>query len=170
MRLEIRAAGSLSAAEQSYISEWAHKIFDGQDQGLKWAKADWLALIWEGNELASQVEIVERSAKVGEQPVRLGGVGGVATGPAWRRRGLATLAMQQAMEFMRTELDVEFGLLICDTEKVPFYARLGWQLAGELLVIDQPAGKIDFPTPVMVWPCQGKEWPVGTIDLCGLPW
>lgn len=170
MKLEIRSASSLSAAERFYIEDRALKIFGAQDQGLEWAQGDWFVLIWEGEELASQVEIVDRIALVGGKPLRLGGIGGVATWPAWRRRGLAALAVQKAMEFIRAELGVEFGLLICDAEKLPFYARMGWQEAGASLLIDQPGGKIVFQTPVMVWPCQEKEWPEGEIDLCGRPW
>lgn len=172
MKLEVRSTGSLSTAEQSYIADWAYKIFEGQDLGLEWANGDWQVLVWEGDELASMVEIVERTGKVGEKPVKLAGIGGVATWPAFRKRGLATTAMQKAMDFISAQLDAEFGLLVCDIEKIPFYGRLGWQVVDEsLLVIEQPGGKMDFPSIVMVWPChEGKEWPAGKIDLCGPPW
>jgi predicted acetyltransferase len=117
------------------------------------------------------VEIVERIGTVNGQPVKLGGIGGVTTLPEWRRRGLASIALQRAATFMREELHVEFGLLGCEREMAPFYGRLGWEIADAPLVFDQPSGKTTFADAVtMVLPCAGKEFPRGTIDLCGLPW
>ena len=103
-------------------------------------------------------------------PLRVGGVGGVATSPRWQRRGLAQQLMEKAAAFMRADMGVEFGLLVCGDHMVPYYSRLGWQVVPGPLLVEQPQGKIIFPTTTMVLPLTGKPWPAGTIDLCGLPW
>ena len=71
---------------------------------------------------------------------------------------------------IRDELQVAFGLLICDECMIPFYSRLGWQVVEGPLMFDQPGGKVVFDDVTMVLPCAGENWPEGTIDLCGLPW
>ena len=170
MKLEIKAQSELTALEWATIRSSFIPIFAGDASGLEWSPVDWHVLVWEGNALASHVEIVERNGTVDEQPVILGGIGGVATLPAWRRRGLAAAALQAAAEFMRNDLQVDFGLLICGQGMIPYYQRLGWQLVPGPMVFDQPGGQITFHDPVMVLPCRKEEWPDGIIDLCGLPW
>ena len=99
-----------------------------------------------------------------------GEIGGVATLPEWRGRGLASVAMEKAAAFMDEELGVEFGLLLVDEVTAPFYRRLGWELVPGPLVFDQPGGKATFPELTMVLPFAGRKWPPGPIDLRGLPW
>ena len=118
----------------------------------------------------SHVEIINRMATVGGVSLRLGGIGGVATHPEWRGRGLATLALRLAEVWLRELLLADFGLLICSQARRPFYERLGWRVVDGPLVFDQPTGKVTFGDVTMVLPCLRSEWPTGTIDLRGLPW
>jgi predicted acetyltransferase len=120
--------------------------------------------------IVSQVGIVERTGMVDGKPVKLGGVGGVATYPNLQRNGLASAAMHMAAGFMMDSLKVDFGLLVCAREKEPFYRRLGWQEVTGPLVFDQPQGKVTFHDVIMILPCVQQDWPPGIIDLCGLPW
>jgi aminoglycoside 2'-N-acetyltransferase I len=120
--------------------------------------------------VVASLEIIERLAKVGEMPVRLGGIGGVATHPDWRRRGFASLLMQKAALFLKQEIKVDFGLLVCGEQRTQFYAGLGWQVVKGPLLIDQPSGKMALEAVIMVLPCAQQTWPEGIIDLCGLPW
>ena len=169
VRVEIRRSGELTPSEKEYLTGWSRRVFDGGPFDY-WADVDWHVLVWSEAELASHVEIIERTGMVDGRPVRLGGIGGVASAPEWRGRGLATVAMGKAAEFLCGDLGVEFGLLICGQEMMPFYHRLGWKVVKGPLVFDQPAGKVTFEDAVMVLPCTEQEWPAGTIDLCGLPW
>ena len=170
MRVEIRRSGEMTPSEQGDIGDLARRVFGTDGAGYTWADVDWHVVVWIENKLVSHVEIIERTGMVGGHAVRLGGIGGVATVPEWRGRGLATLAMDKAAEYLSGELSVEFGLLICGQEMEPFYRRLGWEVVHGPLVFDQPAGRVTFDDLVMVLPCQGRKWPTGTIDLCGLPW
>jgi predicted N-acetyltransferase YhbS len=121
--------------------------------------------------LISHLGIVERRVvAVGGQPIQLSGIGGVITHPAWRRRGIASAVLEQAVEFIRNELTAEFCLLLCREEIAPLYARFGWKCVEGPTTFQQPVGQITWPRLTMVLPCAGKEWPRGSIDLCGLPW
>jgi len=135
-----------------------------------WARAGWIHLTWEGERLRCHLEIFERQGEVAGEPVLLGGLGGLLTQPAYRGKGLATAAIGEAVRFMASELQVEFGLLVCEERLEPFYIRLGWETARSPLFFDQPDGRVQWPGSVMILPLGGRLWPEGAIDLCGLPW
>ncbi len=78
--------------------------------------------------------------------------------------------MLAAHAYMRDPMQVDFGLLICDDEKVHYYAKLGWELVSEEIWIDQPQGRISFKAHTMVLPVWKTKWPAGEIDLRGRPW
>lgn len=170
MEIEIKATSQLTPWEQEHILNWLLEEFDPDADGTVWSDVDWHVLVWLDGQLVSHAEIVERTGTVGGQPVKLGGVGGVVTRPAWRGRGLSSAALERAASFMRDELGVEFGLLICDEKLVPFYRRLGWQVVAGPLIFAQPGGAVSLSGAVMVLPCRGQTWPPGLIDLCGPPW
>jgi aminoglycoside 2'-N-acetyltransferase I len=171
MRFEIKASRQLSPDERILQSRLSAEAFPPDGDTTQWAEdSDWFVLVWEGQELVSNVGILERTITVGGQPVRVGGIGGVATGLAWRGRGFAGQAMKASAIFMHDTLAVEFGLLVCDTHMVPYYGKLGWQLVNCHTWMEQPQGKEPFTDPVMVLPVCKQDWPEGEIDLCGLPW
>jgi aminoglycoside 2'-N-acetyltransferase I len=172
MKIEIQSRGQMPEAEHKQMNHWLDQAFGHDELVIEWANDDWLVLVKYDDQIVSHVGIVERVGAVSGQPVKLGGVGGVATHPEYRRRGLAQAAMEKAAEFMRDELRVEFGLLICGGSMLPYYARLGWQSVEEPLMFDQPNGKVTFDklTKVMILPCTKQAWPLGVIDLCGPPW
>jgi len=170
MKIEVRHDGALTAAERDFIYRWSGEVFGAEAAEYMWSDVDWHVLVWDDGEIASHVEIVDRMGTVDGRPVRLGGIGGVATATAWQGRGLASAAVARAGAFMRGEMRVEFGLLVCAPEMVEFYGRLGWQEVSGPLLVDQPGGKVELEGPVMVLTCQGEAWPGGVIDLCGPPW
>ena len=135
-----------------------------------WADMDWHVLITVEGKLVSHLEIVERDAIVGQEGVRLAGIGGVLTLPEWRGRGLAQAGLQKAQAFMCEELNVDFGLLMCDQEMVTYYSTLGWLEVEGPLVYDQPEGKVTYDDRVMIFNCSDMGWPQGVIDIQGYPW
>ena len=170
MEIEIKRTDELTEAERAYINAWLIQQFGAESGDYEWSDVDWHVLLRVSRQLISHVEIVERTGTVAGQPVKLGGIGGVVTLPEWRGRGLATAALEPSAAFMRDELQVDFGLLICDEHMIPFYNRLGWQVVEGPLTFDQPGGKVVFDDVTMVLPCVGTDWPEGASDLCGLPW
>jgi len=170
MEIEIKTDSRLDPQVRVRLDQLIAEAFPPDDLKVEWAKSDWHVLVWEGDELTSHVEIVERIATVGGQPVRLGGIGGLATRPQWRRRGLAEAAMKAAQSFLRDRLAVDFGLLICDEKMTHYYGKIGWKLVSRSLLIGQKKGKVTFPAPTMILPVCKDQWPEGEIDLCGPPW
>jgi aminoglycoside 2'-N-acetyltransferase I len=168
----IRSAEDLTALERSQLNHLLDEAFSHDDFGraYQWAKSDWRLLLETQGEFVSHAGIVERTVTVEGLLVRVGGIGAVATAPRWQRRGLARQLLERAAGFMRSELRVDFGLLICGDDLIPYYGRLGWRVTPGPLWADQPQGKVKMPTAIMALSLTGLPWPSGAIDLCGLPW
>ena len=98
-------------------------------------------LLFEGDELISFAdgfvtderiltdEMFER-AKDHQEEGRWQMIFGVNTLPAYRRRGYASLLLRQVIEDARSA-GRSGVILTCKEEKIPFYARLGFENTGE---------------------------------------
>jgi predicted GNAT family N-acyltransferase len=170
MKIELKAESQLSESERLGLARLSAEAFPPDGEDTQWAQSDWHVLVWEGEEIVSHVEIVERTASVGGWPVRLGGIGGVSTLKAWRKRGLAEAALKVAVNTLRDPLGVDFGLLVCSEGMIPYYSKFGWKSIGGPMWIDQPKGRVLYKSPIMVLAVCKDEWPDGEIDLCGRPW
>jgi GNAT superfamily N-acetyltransferase len=171
LKIEIQSTANMPTPLRLFVRQWLRQIFGEDANPFTWAEPDWRVLVWQSEQLVSHVDITERTAWVGERPIRLGGIGGVATLPAWRKEGLATAALLQAAAFLYHSLQAEFGLLMCDPAMVPFYQRLGWATIHNPLTFEQPGGTIHMDGgAIMILPCRSQTWPPGPIDLCGPPW
>jgi len=172
LRFVIKRTKDLTAAEQHGVNTVAGLAFAGDTggQGFTWAGGDWQLMGSREDMIATSLGVVERNATVGGSPVRLGGIGGVATHPEWQRHGYGAALMHEANDFLRNELKVDFGLLVCSEKRSHFYVGLGWQIVKGPLMVDQPSGKVELKAVTMILPCTQENWPDGVIDLCGLPW
>jgi predicted acetyltransferase len=170
MRIEVKSAGELTTFERARQDCVVTSSLYAFLTGTKWATADWTVMVWEDDDLVTNVHIVERTVKVGGQPVRLAGIGNVATKVEWRKRGYATQAGNVARDFLHNPLKVDFGLMIATENMIPGYEKRGWKVVAQSMWIEQPDGKQIFTIPVMVLPVCKQDWPGGDIDLCGLPW
>jgi ribosomal protein S18 acetylase RimI-like enzyme len=125
--------------------------------GIEWSSHDWMALGFLKKELVTQLCLIKRGILVGEQPVWVAGVGGVATHSHWQRRGFASQLLRESKTFMYDKMCVPFGLLICAEETQTVYVIQN----GEHRTLD---------TCVMILPLTTQAWLPGVINLCGLPW
>jgi predicted acetyltransferase len=170
MKIEIKSAEQWSTFEKARQDCVVTSSLYAYQTGMRWASPDWAVMVWEGEEMVSNVHIITRTAKAGEEAVRLGGIGNVATKVEWRKRGYSKAAVQVAMDFLRDPLGVDFGLMITTENMVPSYTKLGWKVVAQTMRVQQPDGAIFLHYPVLVLPVCSQEWPAGVIDLCGLPW
>ncbi len=185
MKLVLVRAVDIDEALSQRLEAWLSQVFDEPVDDYIGAVPGWRLLALEGDLPVGHVDITERTVLVDGQPLQVGGIGGVATLEGWRRRGIATAALQCAADFLGDELAVPFGLLFCDPALVPFYAKLGWQeIPGPLVydqpdpcepgleqaVADRPVHKVLLDGAAMVLPCLEQNWPAGLVDLCGFPW
>jgi predicted acetyltransferase len=170
MKMEVKSARELSTFEKARQDCVVTSSLYAFLIGTKWASADWTVMVWEDEDLVTNIHIIERMALVGDQPVRLGGIGNVATKVEWRRRGYATEALKLAVDYLHDPLKVDFGLMIATEKMIPGYEKRGWRVVAKSMLIEQPDGKKTFDIPVMTLPVLKQEWPEGEIDLCGYPW
>jgi RimJ/RimL family protein N-acetyltransferase len=170
--IQIKACHELTPTEQENLDGLLHRVFgyDPLGASMVWSKMDWYIWVCENDMLVSNVEIVERTITVDNRPLRVGGIGGVATLPEFRGRGLATQAMTAAARYMKEELRLDYGLLITGSSKKSLYAGMGWQEVSEAAYFDQPSGKMKNDGITMSLALTDKPWPAGEIDFCGFPW
>ena len=169
--VRVRRCADLADDEREQIASLLRTVFaDSPGQDWAWATDDWEVAVWDGDRLLGRLGIVERQALVGGHEVRLAGIGGVGTLPAWRGRGVAALALRTADVFLRDDLRADFGLLVCSESMTRYYERLGWRVVPGPLVFEQPNGQTTYDGKTMVLPGVRTEWPAGVIDLRGLPW
>jgi predicted acetyltransferase len=143
---------------------------DPEFNAIEWSAQEWMALGRLDGQLVSQLCLLKREILVGGEKVTVAGIGGVATHPQWQRQGLASQIMRATETFLRDEICVPFGLLVCAEQTQPVYARCGWQTVANALFFVQNDQRLPLYTCVMVLPLSGQPWPSGEIDLCGLPW
>ncbi|HLA99639.1 MAG TPA: GNAT family N-acetyltransferase [Anaerolineales bacterium] len=139
---------------------------------LEWASFEWCVRVWGSDgELASYAGLLLREGTHDMRSVLLGGVGGVATHPAARRRGYAEKGLRMAVEFFRENPKIAFALLVCEENLIPYYTRLGWQKFGGELIVRQHGEPGVFTFNCVMTLGIASEAPlVGTIDLRGPPW
>jgi aminoglycoside 2'-N-acetyltransferase I len=103
--------------------------------------------------------------------VRIGGIGGVMVLPERRRQGLGRTVMQAAHATLRSNPEVQFGLLFCEPHNTAFYEGLGWSRFDGEVTVAQPSGSIVYDIMrAMTLPLAADAPYSGSIDLCGLPW
>ncbi|HWT01758.1 MAG TPA: GNAT family N-acetyltransferase [Pyrinomonadaceae bacterium] len=166
----IRVVTELTDEERKRLFGWGEHIFGLEDGKYTWRPKEIHIVLDVDGQAASHVGLIDHTVDVGGQPVRVGGVGGVATNGEMHGRGYARKTLRYAEQFMRDEMKVEFGLLFCLDRLKPFYERQGWQLLTEPVEIEQPAGRMVSPLNVMVLPFGARVWPKGATDLRSLPW
>lgn len=132
----------LSEAERAEVRGLSRAIYppeeieDWPGGHIEWSEFKWCVRVRDQDgQLASYVGVLVREASYADQQVLVGGVGGVGTHPAARRRGYAGMGLNRAIEFFDHEAEVDFALLVCRPELIKYYSRLGWrEFNGRLLV------------------------------------
>jgi aminoglycoside 2'-N-acetyltransferase I len=182
VELDLRLVRELSTDDRRELREFVEQFHDPPESAklLSWAKvnpdADLMIRVREDGRLVSRVVVVERTILVDGQRARAGGISGVRTHPEFRRRGYASAAMRRATDVFWQDLRVELGLLLSSEMAVPFYRSLGWEvLNGPVLCEDRDGGLVNYTElkpqcPAMALAPAGGRFPVGPVDLCGLPW
>lgn len=173
LKIEIRPDSQISLDDRKMIDLLDHLAFINHfndDTTIKWSSSDWLVLGRLDGIIVSQLCLLKRKILVGRVPVIVGGVGGVATHPDWQHHGLSTELMRAVSKFMKSELKVPFGLLICAKETQPFYAQLDWKAAATEIRFEKDHKDHLLQTVEMILPLAKDDWPEGEINLCGLPW
>jgi hypothetical protein len=168
--MEIRVGNNISDEEHERLFGWGEDIFGANHLNLTWKPKDLHIFVDVDDYPVTHVGLLQHIVAVGEQPVKVCGVGGVVTTLHAQGKGYATHAMRHAAHLMREELAADFGLLFCRDQLIPFYERLSWQKINDPVEIEQPSGPATSPMNVMVLPCRAEAWPAGCVKLNSLPW
>jgi GNAT superfamily N-acetyltransferase len=137
---------------------------------IKWASSQWMGLGWIQDQLVVQLGCLQRKIRVAGRPIRVAGIGGVATHPNFQRRGFARQLMAATAAYIQQDFQIPFGLLICDGLPCEFYQKIGWTIVGDHLLYQQEGRHLRLNTTVMALSLIDSSFPVGEIDLCGVPW
>jgi hypothetical protein len=129
-------------------------------------------LVWSPEAaLVAYVGIVVRAGALDGAAVKIGGVGSVKTHPRAEGRGYATAGLRRAAAALTDDHQVAFSLLVCRDHLLPFYERLGWCVFAGRVLVEQPAGRMEFTiNRAMVLPGRSPAPRDGLIDLHGPPW
>jgi aminoglycoside 2'-N-acetyltransferase I len=137
---------------------------------VTWAHADERVLVYDEERLVSHAGLYLRQALHDGSAMRIGGIGGVMTHPAYRARGFASAALRRAEQSFRAH-GVDFALLFCEPKNFAFYGGLGWRVFPGEVIVEQPDGQGPFTIMAAMVRDMSKPAPSrGKIDLCGLPW
>jgi hypothetical protein len=176
--IELSRVADLSAADRDALRALSSAVYPPGEstnwagRRIEWSAAEWCVCVRDaGGALASYVGISLRDAKRDDSAVRVGGIGGVKTHPASRRRGLASAGIDRALQFFRDQRDVDFALLVCGTHLLDYYRALGWRdFAGRLWIRQHGATEAFTFNRVMTRAVRSDAPETGTIDLLGPPW
>jgi aminoglycoside 2'-N-acetyltransferase I len=160
------------AAEAVFDEVWPPQVLEKLPWGrIVFAHADLRVFVREqSGEVACHVGIFRREVIWNGRKMRAGGIGGVATREAFRRRGYASIALEAAVQTLKDEGSIDFALLFCEPHHAPFYQGRGWQPFDGEIYAEQPEGRVRFEA-IAPYVYDLRRTPRrGTIDLGGLPW
>ena len=111
-----------------------------------------------GSGLVSCLTVVPTRLRIGGVPVPAAGVAGVATRPAFQRRGYAAALLAATVPALFCELG--FPLALLHPVSAPFYRRFGWEYASRSVRwLSAPASLPNAPDTDCVRPVQDADWP-----------
>lgn len=175
-RVTFGRVADLAEADRAAIRALSEAVYPpgdpsaGPSSGVDWARPERCVLVYAGDELVSCVGVVIREGTYEDRQARIGGIGGVKTHPAARRKGYAEAGIQRAIEAFHEEGAV-FGLLVCRPALLDYYGRRGWHAFDGELIIRQRGEPATFTfNRVMTLPVREPAPTRGRIDLCGEPW
>jgi len=152
---------------EKQLHDWFEAKFGRAD---RWAEPDHYVILSLDGQVAGRLGVLDTKVAVGNQIIRVGGIGGVATKPEFRHRGVAKAMLARAAEFMKNDLGLEFAFLLCRHEVSAVYSKLGWIIVAGPTTFTRAGVTATYPNDTMILPLGGKAWPSGPIDMLGLPW
>jgi len=141
LSIEIISSLEMQPKLKEEIKNWLVSEFIKDDDHTLWSDVDWHILGWVEGQLICHIDILERIVYVDGVKIPIAGIGGVVTNHEWRGKGIASKLMRETQQFLAQKLNVEFGLLMCDLDRVSFYQGFGWKVVENRLEYDQPTGK-----------------------------
>lgn len=165
--IQIIPVAEASSELEKTLRDWFEEEFG---RAGRWAEPDYYLTLSVEGQLAGRLAVFDRQVSVGGEIAKVGGIGGVATKAEFRHRGVASALLSRAAAFMKDDLGVEFGYLLCRHEVSPVYAKLGWIRVPGPTTFARAGATATYPHDTMILQLTPRVWPPGAIDMLGLPW
>ncbi len=171
----------LDEREHQQLADLLRRAFartPGAFADRSWERARKEARLWLATEddlPVAHLAVERRVVGVAGLDVLLAGVGDVAVDPAHQGAGLGRALVGALRAALATVLRADYALLQCGEDVADFYLRSGWtrvpNAVRQLNLGDQRTPELNHePTMVMAGTRDLDAWPVGVVDLRGLPW
>lgn len=135
-----------------------------------WAKPKWVALVYLYRELVSFCYVIESKIFLNHEKVKIGGIGGVMTLPAYRGMGIVSELLDRMDKFMFDVLNVDYGLLVCDESLITFYRERGWYTV-DCPVYYKPGNRLKlFEGNTMLKSVGNDQYQPDAITIAGKLW
>ena len=179
MHLDIIAAAQLSDEDARALKALNEAVYPPKPGAQaepaapqRWAHPQWRIMIRDADQqIVSHVGVLLRKCLCDGEDILIGGIRGVETHPAQRRKGYAGAGIWRAIEFMQNDLRVDMALLFCGPRMVSYYRRFGFSnFAGDTFVQRDGEKTLMPRSEVMVRPAAKPVPQYVALDLCGLPW
>jgi aminoglycoside 2'-N-acetyltransferase I len=160
-------------AEPLFSAVWPpHIVATLPWAAITFANADLRVLVRdESDEVVCHVGVYLRDVTWDGRTLHAGGIGGVLTREDARGRGYASIALNAAIQTLKDERSVDFGLLFCEPYRAPYYIARGWKpFDGEIYAEQPDKGRVRFEAIAPHVFDLRRALRKGVIDLCGLPW
>jgi len=89
--------------------------------------------IFDGDQLASKLEIIPLSVFIQEQEIAMGGIAGVATWPEYRRKKHVSQLIKKSLETMKENNQI---ISFLAPFKISFYRKFGWDLISSFAQLE----------------------------------
>lgn len=173
----LRPAEDLDEDQWSGMRAMKEAVYPPEDfaddpvRSREWRSPQWWVLVSDAaGRVVSSTGIVLVEGEAEGASVRIGGVGGIATHPDHRGRGLAGHSVDIALQHM-ADNEATFALLVCREELVGYYEALGWR-RFDGTTLNRQRGEMEVFTfnLVMVSDVVSAAPDEGTIDVAGPLW
>ncbi|WP_158586997.1 GNAT family N-acetyltransferase [Clavibacter lycopersici] len=175
MITELHAPADLSPADRAAtgaLSDLAFALPPGDPASrMTWADPDGIVIARDPDGgVAAMVVVVHRDGLLDGRPVRLAGIGGVASHPSVRGRGYGRAALDRAIAAVDAH-DPDLTQLICASRMDGYYAQVGFvPFAGTTWVRQDGERVVLDYQPTRIRPGRLPAPAGGELDLCGAPW
>jgi predicted acetyltransferase len=156
------AAGITALLQTAYLDD----SYTAEEYYRAYGRPAIVMALRDATEVAAHLAVYERCARIGDAPVVIGMVGGVAVAPAYRRRGLCRRLVGCANDYLRARGAV-FALLF--THEPAVYLSSGYRpMLNETRLLDSDGQWKQFVyRGGMYIALQDEPWPNELVDLCG---
>ncbi len=169
--MELVELGRLTEDDWVALAAGEQEPFGPIGAGLQWRTKDrHVALRAAQGRLLAAAGVVKVTVEVdsGER-FEVVGLGGVIVNRSLRGRGLMSRLLEPLLR-IAGGMGPDRAMLFCRPELAAVYGRFGFRGVAGPVWVDQPQGRIEMPMLSMWRPLRGEvEWPLGRVDVHGLP-